>query len=218
MAARKASKNAAGKPAAKRSSKPRSSKSKSIEERAKRTGASGKRLSPARALIRNELIVQRRLVDGWSWPKIATEAGVSARQCERIFEDAEKEPSGLLDQRPTEVIEEWLRGYRRSIEQFVAIAAEADNSSSAVGALKAANDARDKIIVLLQAVGHTPNDLGRIKIARDLETIARSMFAAVEAFRRDELTAEEVADAFYEAAGLDKPSIEPPAELAAGDG
>lgn len=219
MAARKSTrKSSKAKSSARRSrnaaGKARSSKSTTIADAAKREGAKGRRLTPAKTLLRNELIIQRRLVDEWEWPQIAEEAGIGVRQCKQVFDDAEKGASGLLDQRPTGIIEEWLRGYRRSVVQFEALAVEADNTSAAVGAIKAANDARDKIIVLLQAIGHVPHDLGKIKVQRDLETIAASMFSAVEAFRRGDIDEEGVATVFYDAAGIDKP----PAQLPAGEG
>lgn len=225
MAQRKATrKSSSAKPrkqpskrAAAKGSKPRKSsarKASSVEERAKAAGASGQRLPAAKALMRNELIIQRRLVDKWSWPRIAEEAGVNERRCRKIFAEAEEQPSGLLDQRPTAIIEEWLRGYRRSIVQFDAMAAGADNTAAAVGAVKAANQARDSIILLLQAVGHVPHDLGRIKIARDLEALATTMFRAIEDFRDGELDEEGVARVFYESAGLPMP----PRELPVGDG
>lgn len=178
-------------------------------ERAAR--ARGGRLRAAEKALRDSLIVQRA-AEGWTWPMIAEEAGISGRQCQRVAESYRGMPSPL-DIAPTRLIEEMLLGYRMSITSFSVLAATADNTAAAVGALKGANDAREKMMGILQAVGHVPHDLGTLKLQRDVQQTAVRMLDAIELLERGELEAADVAAVFYEMAG-----ITPVEELPAGDG
>lgn len=193
----------------------RQRKGSSVEARAKKAGATGGRLTAAKTALRNALIVQRATVDRWPWPMIAEEAGVSEKQCRRVVEDAGSAPSPL-DVTQSDLIEEWATGYRQSITTLTVLAANADNTAAAVGAIKAANDARDKLIALLQAIGHIDHDLGTLKVQRDVEQIARRMLDAVEGLIAGELTAEGVRDVFFELAGVPQVPDAPP-ELMPGE-
>lgn len=160
----------------------------------------GGRLRAAAKAMRDQLIVQR-VAEHWSWAMIADEAGISARQCQRVAEDYRGMPSPL-DIDATALIEELARGYRQSVGTFSALAATADNTAAAVGAVKGANDAREKLISLLQAIGHVPHDLGTLRVQRDVQQLALRMLDGVEAFERGEIGAGELAAVFYEMAGI----------------
>lgn len=183
--------------------------SSSIEERAKQAGARGGRLRVAQRALRDALIVQR-VTEGWSWAMIAEEAAISARQCQRVANEYAENPSPL-DVAPTQLIEELARGYRQSVSTFTALAASADNTAAAVGALKGANDAREKMIAVLQAVGHVPHDLGTLRLQRDVQQLALRMLDGVEAFERGDIDTGQLASIFYEMAGIQRglPSPEP---------
>lgn len=191
----------------------------SIEERAKQAEADalalaeaekrgrikGGRLKAAETAMRNALIVQR-VAEHWTWPMIAEEAGITARQCQRVAENYRSQPSPL-DTGATELVEELARGYRTSIGQFTALAATADNTAAAVGALKGANAARESMLAVLQAVGHVPHDLGVLKLQRDVQQVALKMLDGIERFERGEITAAEVAGIFYELSGISRPEL-----------
>lgn len=184
----------------------------SIEEAALAAQAKGRRLTAAKKALRDALIVQR-VAEGWSWAMIADEAGLKPRQCQRIAEEY-REHGSPLDVAPTQLVEELARGYRQSVSTFTALAAAADNTAAAVGAVKGANDAREKMVALLQAVGHVPHDLGTLKLQRDVQQVALRMFTAMEEFGRGELSREDVMAIFYEVTGITSTAE----ELPRGDG
>lgn len=183
---------------------------RSIVAAAQAAQAKGRRLTAAKKALRDALIVQR-VAEGWSWAMIADEAGIKPRQCTRIAEEYRQHGSPL-DVAPTQLVEELAVGYRQSVATFTALAAGADNTAAAVGALKGANDAREKMVALLQAVGHVPHDLGTLKLQRDVQQVALRMFEAMDAFARGELDRADVVAVFEEVAG-----IAPPRELPGGD-
>jgi hypothetical protein len=172
-----------------------------------------KRLTRGQTAIRDALIVQR-VTENWPWAAIAEEAGVSSRQAQRILKKYRENMRSPLDTPPTELIEELAVGYRGSVAIFTQLAATADNTAAAVGAIKGANDAREKFVSLMQAIGHIPNDLGTLKLQRDVEQVARQMLDAIERFRSGELDADALEATFYDIAGL--PPV--PTELPRGDG
>lgn len=190
-------------------------KGSSIEARAKSAGAKGARLTSSKLALRNALIVQRATADCWPWSAIAREAGISEKQCRRVVDEA----SGSIDpfaQTPTELVQEWATGYRQTVSTATQLAAGADNTAAAVGALRLANDSRDKLLALLQAVGHIDHDLGTLKVQRDIERLATKMLDAVERFRDGTIEVEELANVFYDAAGI-PPVPDVPPELPAGE-
>ena len=176
---------------------------------AERKGAArGARLRAAEKAMRDALIVQR-VHESWTWPMIAEESGISVRQAQRVWESFRDQPSPW-DVDPSTYVEELARGYRITVGQFTALAASADNTAAAVGALKGANDAREKLMALVQAVGIVPDDLGTLKLHRDVREVATRMLDTMEAFEQGELTPEMVMDVFREMMG-----IGPRAELTA---
>jgi hypothetical protein len=162
----------------------------------------GGRLNAAQKATRDAVIVQR-VAENWTWPMIADEAGISPRQCQRVAESY-RELGSPLDVEPTKLVEELAVGYRTSIGAFTALAASADNTAAAVGALKGANDAREKLVAILQAIGHVPHDLGVLKLQRDVQTVALKMLDAVESFERGDIGVGELADVFYEMVGIER--------------
>lgn len=187
-------------------------KGSSVESRAKAAGAKGGRLTASKLALRNALIVQRATADRWPWNMVAEEAGISEKQCRRVVEDAGSTLSPF-EATPTELIEEWATGYRQSISTLTVLAAGADNTAAAVGAIKGANDARDKLITLMQAVGHVPHDLGVLKVARDIERVATTMLDAVDQLKAGDISPDELAQVFYDLAGIPRA----PEQLPAGD-
>lgn len=173
-----------------------------IAEAERKGRTRGGRLRAAETAMRNGLIVQR-VHQQWTWPMIAEEAGVSARQCQRVYENYREGPSPF-DVDPSQYVEELAIGYRISIGEFIALAASADNTAAAVGALKGANDAREKMLALMQAVGVVPEDLGVLKLHRDVQQVAQKMLDGIERFEAGLISSAELAAIFYEMAGIER--------------
>jgi hypothetical protein len=180
------------------------------EEEARLRGQKKARRRTAAMTATRDLLIVQRVAEGWTWAMIAEEAGISLRQCQRVAEAYREMPSPL-DIDPTTIVEELARGYRQSVSAFTALAASADNTAAAVGALKGANDARERMVAVLQAIGHVPHDLGVLKLQRDVQQVAVKMLEAVEAFERGDIESGELAAVFYDLAGIRR-------ELPRGDG
>jgi hypothetical protein len=160
---------------------------------AKRAGKSGvqlkpgpKRITHAQRLQRDQLISARR-AQGWDWPKIAKEAGVSVRAAQDAHRRiVDSQPLNLKTD-PARIVEHVFDGVQQSIAGFEAIAAQAlerNNLSSAVGAKRSANDARQQIMVLLQMTGRLPQDLSALRHLIDLRALAVRMLDAMDKFER----------------------------------
>lgn len=175
--------------------------SAAAQAEAERKGAArGARLRAAEKAMRDALIVQR-VHESWTWPMIAEESGISVRQAQRVWESF-RDQASPWDVDPSVYVEELARGYRITVGQFTALAATADNTAAAVGALKGANDAREKMMALMQSVGIVPEDLGTLKLHRDVRAVAVEMLDTMDAFERGELTAEMVTEVFREMMGI----------------
>lgn len=169
-------------------------------------GADGKprKMSAAQQSLRDQLMVQR-LAEGWSYPDIALESGLTVAGAKaaikRRLADA---PLGLQTD-PVKVIEGVFQGYQLSVGGLEAIAVQAvgaENFSAAVSAKKGANEARDKQIALLQATGRLPQELGALRHLIDLRAIAVRMLDAMDQFEKDAGDANVIEDELSRAAAL----------------
>jgi hypothetical protein len=173
MAARK-------KPAAKK--KPAKARSTTVQRRGGTTNRRP-RLNSAQRAQRDSLMVARR-VQGWTWEAIAQEAGVTVTTAQKAV-DARSNTPIHFNADPVRVIEDVFTAYQLSIGDFEAIAMEAlaaNNYAAAVGAKKGANDARDKVLTLLQLTGRLPHELGSLRHLIDLRAIAVRMLDTMDAF------------------------------------
>jgi AcrR family transcriptional regulator len=182
------------------------SKAKSVQERAAEKGASGPRLSAAKQALRDTLIVTRKAQD-WPITAIATEAGVTERQVLRVLKDRQALGQALLDRDPIDVVKTMATQLQGSIGDFEAMAYAYGEShpSAAVGAKKGADQAREKLLVLLQATGRMPKELGGLGDLMAMRALAAEMVDAVRAFKRGEADADHVEATFTRALGLGRP-------------
>lgn len=146
-----------------------------------------KAVTVAQKAQRDELMMAR-LMQGWTIPMVAQEAGISERTAERAI--AKRRAAGPLNLRmdPVRLVEGVFEQLQASIGGFEAIAADAlakDNLAVAVGAKRSANDARGKIMEFLQMTGRLPEDLSRLRHLIDLRTIAVQMLDAMDSFERE---------------------------------
>ncbi len=179
---------------------------KSIEQRAKRAGAKGKRIGTAKQALRDTLIVTRKAQD-WPIESIAAEAGIGVRAVHRVLADREAVGEALLDRDPIDVVKTIAAQLQGSIGDFEAMAYAYGEShpSAAVGAKKGADQAREKLLVLLQATGRMPKDLGGLGDLMAMRALAEEMVDAVRAFKRGEADADHIEATFTRALGLGRP-------------
>jgi hypothetical protein len=73
------------------------------------------------------------------------------------------------------------------------------NPAAAIGAKKGADQAREKLLVLLQATGRMPRDLGGLGDLMTMRALAEEMVDAVRAFKRGDADADRVEETFKRA-------------------
>ena len=182
---------------------------KTIEERAKQAGATGPRLTAAKQGLRDSMIVARR-AQGCHLDAIAAEAGVNERTVRRVLAERQAVGEALLDRDPIDVTKQLVAQLEASAADFEAMAsAYADtNPAAAIGAKKGADQAREKLLVLLQATGRMPRDLGGLGDLMTMRALAEEMVDAVRAFKRGEADADHVEATFTRALGIGRPRLD----------
>lgn len=155
---------------------------------AKAANARGKRLNASKAALRDSLIVARKAQD-WPWEAIAAEAGITPRRCQQIVEEHRgiKSP---LEELPMRLLEDLSMGLKLSIGDFEAMAAaHAEvNPAVALGAKKAANEARRDLLDLLQAVGKLPENLELFRTEAEMQRLAEQMVEKIEGVASGDVT------------------------------
>jgi hypothetical protein len=187
-----------------------------VDGAAKKTKPERKRSprSPATLYYRDTLMLTR-LAQGWSLRAIAAEAGVTERQASRAIERRKAETPLVLNIDPVKVVEDVALGLQLSIGDLELVAAEGMSRNQlnvAVGAKRAANDARGQVISLLQDVGRLPQDLSSLRHLLDLKEVALRMVTSVDVFVEEierggdpEAAAHDVRRTFDELIGADSP-------------
>lgn len=145
---------------------------------------SGSRLGAAQQAARDSLMIAR-LAQNWTWPAIAAEAGISVTAAKKAVKARQENAPLALNEDPVKIVEDVMRGYQLSVgdlEAMSSAAVEADNLNAAVGAKKGANEARDKMLMLLQMTGRLPQELGALRHLIDIRAIAIRMLDTMDAF------------------------------------
>ena len=180
-----------------------------VEDRAMQAGATGARLSAAKQALRDSLMVTRK-AQGWHIEAIAAEGGVNARTVHRVLAERRAVGEFILDRDPIDVVKALAEQFAASIADYEAMASAyaGVHPSAAIGAKKGADQAREKLLVLLQATGRMPKDLGGLGDLMGLRALGEEMVDAVRAFKRGEVDAEHVEQTFTRALGLGRPGSE----------
>jgi hypothetical protein len=146
---------------------------------------SGPRLTAAQQSLRDSWMVVR-ISQGWTFPEVAAEAKISVSQAKRAVKAKREAMPALLEQDPVEIITYLVEGFQASIGDFekMALAYSQAHPSAAVGAKKAANDARASLTTLLQSVRVLPHDLGTMRHLVDLRAVVAAVIDGVEAFEK----------------------------------
>ena len=182
---------------------------KTIEDRAKQVRATGARLSAAKQALRDSLIVARRAQE-WHLDAIAAEAGVNERTVRRVLAEREAVGEALLDRDPIDVVRQMAAQLQASVADFEAMASAYSevNPAAAIGAKKGADQAREKLLLLLQVTGRMPRDMSALGDLMGIRELASEMVQAVHAFKRGEVGADHVEETFKRALGLGRPQSE----------
>jgi hypothetical protein len=136
--------------------------------------------------LRDTLILQRRAQD-WTWEAIAAEAKLSVRATQEAAERRRTELPLALKADPLSVVDDIMLGFQTSIGDFEALAVryQEQHPSAAVGAKGRANDARNSVLVLLQATGRLPEDLATLRQLIEQRAVATAMVDSMERFASD---------------------------------
>jgi hypothetical protein len=145
---------------------------------------SGKRLPSGAMYLRDALIVQRH-AQGWPWEAIAAEAGISVTAAKEAAKRRREQAPLALKADPLKVVEDIMLGLQTSIGDFEALAVRYQDAhpSAAVGAKRAANEARNSVLVLLQATGRLPEDLVTLRHLIEQRQMAVTMLDTMERFQ-----------------------------------
>lgn len=146
----------------------------------------GTRLTVPQQHLRDSLMLQRK-AQGWNWPAIAEEAGVSERAARDAVKKLKESSPDLMNMDPVAIVEQLVEGFQASIGDFerMALAYADKHPSAAVGAKKAADDARRNVAEILQATGKLPRELGTIRGVIEVRAVIAVVAQAVFAFRED---------------------------------
>lgn len=198
----------------------------------KKPAPSGSRLGAAQQAQRDSLMIAR-LAQNWTWPAIAAEAGISVDAAKKAVKARQENAPLALKEDPVKIVEDVMTGYQLSVGDLEAMASAAlhdNNVAAAVGAKKAADDVREKILLLLQMTGRLPQELGALRHLIDIRAIAVRMLDTMDEFERRilemDLNAKQrkevsknvlvVRSTFHELIGLQEEEERPPVpELAA---
>lgn len=137
-----------------------------------------KRLAAHEKVERDRLVVADR-ARGLTWPTIGARHGLSERQCRTIWTESLSRHD-LPDADPFEVVGEVLAQWDSLIERLALLAEEADQDSVRVAALRAQADALRTRLILCQAVGLLPRDLGLFRHEADVRAVARAILSVFD--------------------------------------
>lgn len=109
---------------------------------------------------------------GLSAEVLATTFGIGARRVHQIVAEYRATMPSLRQHDPTEVVDDMLWGYQAAIEELALIASTTNSDTVKVQAVSKRTEVQEKVIALLQQLGHVPQDLGELRIISDLDALA----------------------------------------------
>lgn len=128
---------------------------------------------------RNMMVVDMKR-RGWSWPAVTEKSGVPERTGRRILDAYRAAYPSLTKSEPTELVDFMADNYHTLVEDFQRAADNADNSAALVGALNGKRGALGDLLVLMQATGVLPRDLGRLTMLIDGRQTAEKIIAVLD--------------------------------------
>lgn len=146
-----------------------------LAQRVKDENAAGKRKSSAKTQLRNSLIVART-AQGVTAEVVAAEVKVTRRTVERVLAD-HRSLRSPLEETPMKLLEDLATGYQLSIGDYEAMAMAYfdDHPTAALGAKKAADETRQRLVMLLSDLGKLPSDLASFRSEMEMERLGKEM-------------------------------------------
>lgn len=196
---------------------PTDEKTTAAIEAQKKAAASGP-MTAVKQANRDTLMMTLR-VQGWTDSEIAEEFGLTASAVHKAIKKKREAMPDLLDLDPVEIIRSLVEGFQASVADFEKMAYNYadDHPSAAVGAKRAADEARRNLAGLLQTTGTLPHDLGQVRHLVEVRVAVIEIVDSIKSFREVvastklpaqskraiEGAAEEVTETLHRVAGLE---------------
>jgi transcriptional regulator with XRE-family HTH domain len=145
----------------------------------------GKNLTAAQQGLRDGLMLQRK-AQGWTNEEIAKEAGISISAVKRAIRNRKNAMIETGGRDPFELVDEIVEGFQADIGDFerMALAYAERHPGAAVGAKRSAGDARWRMVILLQATGRLPRELGTLRHIHEIRAVAALLYDSVDEMRK----------------------------------
>ena len=142
---------------------------------------------------RNKEIVTARL-RGLSERHVAEMSGVSERHVRRVLREYRESRPHLHELDPVEALRETLDAYEGLIDEAVALADQAQQESTRLGALKLRLALLNARIQLVPGLGMVPTELERARMMEDFQRAARQMVLVLDRHGVPEHVQQEIVD------------------------
>ena len=131
-------------------------------------------IDETRARVWERIVAERG--KGERWRDIAQRAGLSERQCRRVYRAHMRSAPTLKHSDLEREIADAIAGYDADIEQLALISATTSSDCAKVAAVRARTNARSRKMELLRISGV----LGDVRRAMDVRAVANAMTAAFD--------------------------------------
>lgn len=141
----------------------------------------GPRLPNPEQGIRDALMMERR-AQGWTWAEVAEEAGITVGAAKKAVKVRREVVPGFMEMEPVAIIDYMVQGHVQALANYQRLAAKyaVSHPAAAIGALKGAAGERRQLLILLQATGNLPRELGTLRIVMQIEAAVKVMGEALE--------------------------------------
>lgn len=119
--------------------------------------------------------------------EIGRRVGLGTRQVRNRYAVWCEHNQGILEGDGLGLVQHMVAGIHSSIGRFELIAEEATSPASKVHAMKAANEARNQVVLAAQAVGKLPRDLSGLRDGYEITEIFRVFGEALEEMEADDV-------------------------------
>lgn len=170
------------------------------------------RLNAAEIHQRDTLMIARR-AQGWTWERVAKEANLTVSNAKKAVVKAQRSGEVMrIGDDPVKIVERIFDELQRSVVGQELIATEAmkrGTLGTASAAKNRADEARGKVLELLQMTGRLPQEMSALRHLIDLRTVAVRMLDTMDQFDRGEIDSVVVRSTFNELLGLESaPALE----------
>jgi hypothetical protein len=152
------------------------------------------RLSAQKQVQRDARIVSDR-ARGFGWAAIAERHGLSERRCHEIWSTYWATQPSLGEIDPVEAVNEAIAQHDALVEDLARLAETSTQDAVRLGVLKAKREAMRERLILMQAVGLLPRDLGLLKHEVDVRRIIQVFMAALDRHDLPEVVEDDLLEA-----------------------